>query len=113
VAGGAISYSSNAFVDEGSTNEYVRNYASTWNITISSFVSKVQVIYDPSITGLVEIEDLTGDDTATAAEPQEKKHPLNHDSLDRFETLLAPISKADCNEKLNKVYAARCLLFYN
>ena len=76
-------------------------------------MSKVEVIYDASITGLIQIEDLTGDDTAATAEPQEKKHPLNHDSLDRFETLLAPISKADCNETLNEVYAARCLLFYN
>jgi len=76
VAGGAISYSSNGFVDKGS-NKYVRNYASTWNITISSFVSKVKVIYDSKKTNLVKIGDLTGD-----------KYPLNHDSLDRFETLM-------------------------
>ena len=112
MAGGAISYSSNAFVDKGSKYmKYVRNYASTWNITVSSFVSKVEVIYDPSKTPLVKIGDLQLDQSInTTAAP---KYPLNHDSLDRFETLLAPISKADCNEKLNKVYAARCLLFYN
>ena len=76
MAGGAISYSSNGFVDKGS--KYVRNYASTWNITISSFVSKVKVIYDShNKTTLVKIGDLGGDE-----------YPLNHDSLDRFETLM-------------------------
>ena len=80
MAGGAISYSSNGFVDKGS--KYVRNYASTWNSTISSFVSKVEVIYDSNKTKQVKIGDLTGE-----------TYPLNHDSLDSFETLMCNTCK--------------------
>jgi hypothetical protein len=84
VAGGAISYSSNAFVvaNGNESMKYVRNHATTWNTTVSSFVSKAEVIYDKNKTPLVKIGDLTGD-----------KYPLNHDSLDRFETLMCNTCK--------------------
>lgn len=62
--------------------KYVRNHATTWNTTVSSFVSKAEVIYDKNKTPLVKIGDLTGD-----------KYPLNHDSLDRFETLMCNTCK--------------------